>query len=146
MQRYTFQLSVGNRISDMMESPKDNKQVNGEKDTPVKETQVNGDLAEIKRDHVRSIAERIEQNIKELDKESLADRDPLYTAEEEKKLLDRYTNFSKDKKETYYRFFKNADTYNLGFLTIYQFAEAVRKRGFSGQDSEIAVNIYLFLV
>ncbi|XP_061179744.1 uncharacterized protein LOC133188371 [Saccostrea echinata] len=140
MQRYTFQLSVGNRISDMMDASKENKQVNGEKDTPVKKPQVNGisDHSDIKKDHVRNIAERIEQNIKELDKQSLADRKPLYTADEEKKLLDRYTNFPKEKKDVYYRFFKSADTYNLGFLTIYQFAEAVRKRGFIGKDSEIA--------
>ncbi|XP_062599685.1 uncharacterized protein LOC134261251 [Saccostrea cucullata] len=140
MQRYTFQLSVGNRISDMMDASKENKQVNGEKDTPVKKPQVNGisDPSDIKKDHVRNIAERIEQNIKELDKQSLADRKPLYSAEEEKKLLDRYINFPKEKKDVYYRFFKSADTYNLGFLTIYQFAEAVRKRGFNGKDSEIA--------
>nr|XP_011432002.2 neo-calmodulin [Crassostrea gigas] len=145
MQRYTFQLSVGNRISDTMDEQKENNkpQVNGEKDTPVKRALVNGssssDNSAVFRDSkVRSIAERIEQNIKELDKQSLADRKPLYTAEEEKKLLDRYTSFPKEKKEVHYKFFKKADIYNLGFLTIYQFAQAVRKQGFSGKDSEIA--------
>lgn len=110
MQRYTFQLSVGNRISDTMDEQKENNkpQVNGEKDTPVKRALVNvsspssssSDNSAVFRDSkVRSIAERIEQNIKELDKQSLADRKPLYTAEEEKKLLDRYTSFPKEKKE-----------------------------------------------
>lgn len=65
-------------------------------------------------------------------------------AEEEKKLLDRYTSFPKEKKEVHYKFFKKADIYNLGFLTIYQFAQAVRKQGFSGKDSEIAVMMKLF--
>lgn len=151
MQRYTFQLSVGNRISDTMDEQKENNkpQVNGEKDTPVKRALVNGssssDNSAVFRDSkVRSIAERIEQNIKELDKQSLADRKPLYTAEEEKKLLDRYTSFPKEKKEVHYKFFKKADIYNLGFLTIYQFAQAVRKQGFSGKDSEIAVMMKMF--
>lgn len=133
----------------MMDAQKENKpQVNGEKHSPANKTRVNGHSdndSSLHRGNVRSIAERIEQNIKDLDKESLADRVPLYTPEEEKKLLDRYTQFPKDKKEVHYKFFKNADTYNLGFLTIYQFAEAVRKRGFGGNDSEIAVNIFFFL-
>lgn len=134
----------------MDEQKENNKpQVNGEKDTPVKRALVNGssssDNSAVFRDSkVRSIAERIEQNIKELDKQSLADRKPLYTAEEEKKLLDRYTSFPKEKKEVHYKFFKKADIYNLGFLTIYQFAQAVRKQGFSGKDSEIAVIMKMF--
>lgn len=131
----------------MMDEQKENNkpQVNGEKDTPVKQALVNGSSPSsessvfFRDSKVRSIAERIEQNIKELDKQSLADRKPLYTAEEEKKLLERYTSFPKEKKEVHYKFFKKADTYNLGFLTIYQFAQAVRKQGFLGKDSEIAV-------
>lgn len=70
----------------------------------------------------------------------------MYTAKKEEK-PDRnasLTNFKDTKEENkqlqedvIYKFFKKADTQNLGFLTISQFAAAVRKQGFSGKDSEI---------
>lgn len=72
----------------------------------------------------------------------------MYTAKKEEK-PDRnasLTNFKDTKEENkqlqedvIYKFFKKADTQNLGFLTISQFAAAVRKQGFSGKDSEITV-------
>lgn len=72
----------------------------------------------------------------------------MYTAKKEEK-PDRnasLTNFKDTKEENkqlqedvIYKFFKKADTQNLGFFTLSQFAAAVRKQGFSGKDSEITV-------
>lgn len=90
---------------------------------------------------------RIANSAKDTNEENEKEGD-MYTAKKEEK-ADRtasLTNFKDTKEENkqlqedvIYKFFKKADTQNLGFLTISQFAAAVRKQGFSGKDSEITV-------
>lgn len=90
---------------------------------------------------------RIAKSAKDTNEENEKEGD-MYTAKKEEK-PDRnasLTNFKDTKEENkqlqehvIYKFFKKADTQNLGFLTLSQFAAAVRKQGFSGKDSEITV-------
>lgn len=90
---------------------------------------------------------RIANSAKDTNEENEKEGD-MYTAKKEEK-ADRtasLTNFKDTKEENkqlqedvIYKFFKKADTQNLGFLTLSQFAAAVRKQGFSGKDSEITV-------
>lgn len=90
---------------------------------------------------------RIAKSAKDTNEENEKEGD-MYTAKKEEK-ADRtasLTNFKDTKEENkqlqedvIYKFFKKADTQNLGFLTLSQFAAAVRKQGFSGKDSEITV-------
>ncbi|KAK3108993.1 hypothetical protein FSP39_020410 [Pinctada imbricata] len=121
MQRYTFQLSVGNKIKVKMDS------------SDVK------DEVPVQRDMVKNIAENFEKQRKLQNTDT--DRKPLYTTEEEAKLLEKYKSMSNGKLDIYLKFFKQADKDNLGFLTVHQFAEAVRKRGFKGKDWEITVRM-----
>lgn len=95
---------------------------------------------------------RIANSAKDTNEENEKEGD-MYTAKKEEK-ADRtasLTNFKDTKEENkqlqedvIYKFFKKADTQNLGFLTLSQFAAAVRKQGFSGKDSEIAVIMKMF--
>lgn len=90
---------------------------------------------------------RIANSAKDTNEENEKEGD-MYTAKKEE-TADRtasLTNFKDTKEENkqlqedvIYKFFKKADTQNLGFLTLSQFAAAVRKQGFSGKDSEITV-------
>ena len=126
MQRYTFQLSVGNRISERMDAADDKHGGNDAEQTTPKDT-------------VKNIAEMFDKHRNDTEKD-LKGREPIYTLEEEEKLIEKYKSKLKGKLDAYVKFFKNADTENLGFLTIHQFAAAVRKRGFDGRDSQIAVS------
>lgn len=151
MQRFTFQLSIGgNRIMStkdksigIEDSPKGGKKTD-------QENVPNGDIKSVKEivAVLETQPESKEKTDSNKDQEKIENNKNMEQKQEEKpkgitkeveeQILNGYKHVSEAYKKSLIKFFKAADTDNVGFLTIQKFAPAVRKLGYTGTDRAIA--------